>query len=135
MSFEKLTEIPGEAWPGLRFRFGPSLRRLSLRFDVAALWLGVNQKRVDQPPLKAEPYKSEWLVWRVGLEVRFRPLETEEAWALDRAMAGDDFASLCEGLCQWVEAERAAFGAAELIKSWFDSSLVEDAWVENLTPA
>ncbi len=133
LTFEKLTAIPGEAWPGLRFRFGPSLRRLSLGLDMPAVWLAVNERR--DGALKAGERKAEWLIWRAGLEVRFRALGADEARALDRAASGADFASLCEDLCQWVEAGRAAFRAAELVRGWVDSSLVEDAWAESPTLA
>ncbi len=135
MTFERLTTIPAETWPGLRFQLAPSLRRLSLSHDVPAIWLAVNEKRAEAAPIAAQPRLCEWLVWRSGLEVRFRPLENDEAWALDEAAKGGDFATLCEGLCRWVEADRAAYQAAELIKGWLDSALIQDAWVENLTLA
>ncbi len=135
MTFEQMAVIPVETWPGLRFRLAPSLRRLSLSHDVPAIWLAVNEKRSGAAPIAADLRRGEWLVWRSGLEVRFRPLEDDEAWALDEVAKGSDFTTLCEGLCRWVEAERAAFKAAELIKGWIDSALIQDAWVENLTLA
>ena len=131
--FERLAAIPAEAWPALRFHFAPSLRRLTLAFDVPALWLAVNEGEASGRPLVATPREAEWLIWRVGLEVRFRPLEPEEAWAIDAAKDGADFAALCEGICRWVDAEQAAFKAAELIKGWLDSALVEDAWADKLS--
>jgi hypothetical protein len=133
--FEKLATIPAEAWPALRFSFAPSLRRLTLAFDVPALWLAVNEGKAGEQPLIAAPRVAEWLIWRVGLEVRFRPIEPEEAWAIDAAKHGSDFAALCEGICRWVDAEQAAFKAAELIKGWLDSALVEDAWADKLSLA
>lgn len=135
MTFEQMAAIPVETWPGLRFHLAPTLRRLSLSHDVPAIWLAVNEKQAGEPPVRAEPRQCEWLVWRSGLEVRFRPLEEDEAWALDEAAQGGDFAALCEGLCRWAEPDRAALRAAELIKGWLDSALIQDAWVENLTLA
>jgi hypothetical protein len=132
LTFAQLTSAPPDAWPTLKFRFGPSLRRLSLNFDVPALWLIMNNKEAGEPPLTAAPRAAEWLIWRAGLDVRFRPLETPEAWALDAARDGADFAAICEGICRWIDPEQAAFKAAELIKGWIDSSLVDDAVFDNL---
>lgn len=136
MTFEQMAAIPVETWPGMRFHLAPSLRRLALSHDVPAIWTAVvNEKRASKPPIAAAARRCEWLVWRSGLEVRFRPLEVDEAWALDEAGKDGDFAALCEGLRRWIEGDRAAFRAAELIKGWIETGLIQDAWVENLTLA
>jgi hypothetical protein len=132
LTFAQLTNMPPEAWATLKFRFGPSLRCLSLNFDVPALWLAVSREEASEPPLRAAPRAADWLIWRAGLEVRFRALEPAEAWALDAARDGADFAAICEGICRWIDPEEAAFKAAELIKGWVDSSLVDDAVFGNL---
>jgi hypothetical protein len=132
-SFAQLAAIPVGSWPGLRFCFTPSLRRLTFAYDVPALWLAINESESGDAPLTAEPREAEWLIWRAGLEVRFRPLEADEAWAIDAAMGEADFAALCEGICRWVDQEQAAFKAAELIKGWLDSALIEDAQADKMS--
>ncbi|HYV89704.1 MAG TPA: DNA-binding domain-containing protein [Candidatus Polarisedimenticolia bacterium] len=132
-TFEQLAAIPVESWPGLRFRFAPSLRRLTFAFDVPSLWQAINAGKAGDAPLSAEPREAEWLIWRAGLEVRFRPLEAEEAWAIDAAAGDADFAALCEGICRWVDPEQAAFKAAALIKGWLDSALIDDAQVDKMS--
>ena len=134
-TFAQLAAIPIESWPGLRFRFTPSLRRLTLAFDVPSLWLAIIEGRSGDAPLTANPREAEWLIWRAWLEVRFRPLEPDEAWAIDAAAGDADFATLCEGICRWVDPEQAAFKAAELIKGWLDSALIDDAWVDKMSLA
>lgn len=128
---ERLTAIPVKCWPSLRFRFGSSLRRLSLVFDTPSRWLALAKGEPGTVLQDAEPHPAEWLIWRVGLDVRFRELEAGEAWALDAAMAGADFAAICEGLCRWAEADQAAFRAAGIVKGWIETALVEDVSVEN----
>ena len=135
VNFEQLAAIPVESWPGLRFRFTPSLRRLTLAFDVPSLWLAINENKAGDAPPMAAPREGKWLIWRAGLEVRFRPLEADEAWAIDAASGDADFAALCEGICRWVDPEQAAFKAAELIKGWLDSALIEDAQVDKMSLA
>ena len=134
-NFQQLAAIPVESWPELRFRFVPSLRRLTFAFDIPSLWLAINEGESGEAPLAAAPRQSEWLIWRAGLEVRFRPLEDDEAWAIDAAAEDADFAALCEGVGRWVDPEQAALKAAELIKGWLDSALIDDAWVDKMSLA
>jgi hypothetical protein len=37
---------------------------------------------------------------------------------------GEDFAAICEGLCALVDADRAAFRGAELVKNWIEADAI-----------
>ena len=51
-------------------------------------------------------------------------MEVDEAWALDQARAGLNFPELCEGLCEWIDAEHAANRAASFLKQWVVDGLI-----------
>ncbi len=128
----QLMTAPVKVWPTLKFHFGASLRRLSLAYDIPALWLAASKGEAGEAPLAALPREAEWLIWRAGRDVRFREIDPTEAWALDAAWGGADFAGICEGICRWIDPEHASFKAAEIIRGWADSSLIEGAVFENL---
>ncbi len=123
MTFEEMAAIDPSLWPELTFRFHPSLQRLALRTNAASLRKSADaQEPLPAPEAYAEP--AQWMLWRKDLTVMFRSLSPEEAWALDRACAGENFTQLCEGLCQWVNAEEAAGRVAGMLRAWVDDQLV-----------
>ena len=134
MTLEDMATIAPEAWPVLRFDFHASVRRLNLRWNVPPIWKAVKQN-VDAEESGAEPtaevptpvadeYPQSWLVWRQDLRTYFRSLPVDEAWALDAAIAGGTFAEICEGLCEWIDAQNVAVHAAGLLKRWITDGLL-----------
>jgi hypothetical protein len=151
---EDMAAIPAPAWPGMRLQFHPSAQRLDLRWNVPMIWKAVNrnldgekstascrgetsatpsagkEQRGDAPALTDVPapmeheYPQAWLVWRQDLKTWFRSLSVDEAWALDAAMTGENFAAICEGLCEWIDAQNVALHAAGLMKQWITDGLV-----------
>ena len=117
IGIEAMAAVAPEAWPGLRFRFLPSLRRLDLAWSVAATWRdGAAPERLEAP--------LAWAFWRPELVTEYRSLEPDEAWALDAAAAGAPFAELCEGLLPWRAPEQAPARAAGLLRAWLDQRLL-----------
>jgi len=149
-----MAAIPAPAWPGMRLQFHPSTQRLDLRWNVPVIWKAINQnldvekntdscrgetsatpsagkeRHEDAPALTGVPapmeheYPQAWLVWRQGLKTWFRSLSVDEAWALDAAMTGENFAAICEGLCEWIDAQNVALHAAGLMKQWITDGIV-----------
>ena len=119
-----LAAVPPTAWPGMRLHPHPTVTRIDLMVDVPSLWRRLDRGEAagEIPPPTSDP--AAWLVWRIGLDVKFRALPADEAWAFDAMRRGEDFAAICEGLCGFVEADRAAFRAAELVKNWIESDAV-----------
>ncbi len=118
---EHLAAVPPPAWPGLSFEVHPSLRRLSLGTQAPQAWADWHGGRTLAEPAGGP---GEWLVWRQELDVKFRPLEADEAAALDQAIAGNDFAILCETLADHGPEDEAAYRAAGLIRAWIEAGLV-----------
>lgn len=118
---EHMASLPPPAWPTLTFEFHPSARRLALRTAAPAAWATQNAgERPDEPAIEA----GDWLVWRQGLDVKYRRLEPDEAAALHAAMAGEDFSAICEALAEHGPEEEAASRAAGLIRIWLEAGLV-----------
>lgn len=120
---QTLASVPPETWAGLRFGFHASVRRLELAWNVPQAWAAMDAG--DAPPeLVSADSPVSWLLWRAELTTRWRSLGKDEAWALDAALEGGNFAGLCEGLCRWHEASGVALKAASFLKLWFSDGLV-----------
>lgn len=115
--------IPAERWPDMRFRFHPAVQRLDLHSNVPTIWKSIHAQTTPPDP-QSDPGLTGWLVWRQSHSPYFRSLSVDEAWALDAARHGNDFADLCEGLCEWIDAQNVATHAAALLQQWIADSLV-----------
>lgn len=123
LGIDDLAVIPPAQWPALRLRTRQSVRRLALRWNVPSIWQAIDRREAP-PPARVEETAMAWVIWRQDLKTWFRSLAVHEAWALDAAMAGESFAAICEGLCEWVAAEQVAAEAAGLLKRWISDGMI-----------
>jgi hypothetical protein len=65
-----------------------------------------------------------WLMWRENLQVVYRPIDTAEAWALNAFLTQNNFADVCEGLCEWFAADQVPMQAAQYLQHWIRGGLV-----------
>ena len=119
-----LAAVPPTAWPGMRLHPHPTLVRIDLVVDVPGVWRRLDRREAAGAIPEATGAPAAWLVWRIGLDVKFRALPADEAWAIDAMRRGEDFAAICEGLCGFVDADQAAFRAAGLIRTWIEADLI-----------
>ncbi|RME35311.1 MAG: DUF2063 domain-containing protein [Gammaproteobacteria bacterium] len=120
---QELMALAPEAWPDLRLRLHPSLRRLELEWNVVAIWQAL--ERGEEPPEAARAgFPVSWVLWRRDLKNWFQSLPVEAAWALDRFAEGADFATVCEGLTEWIDPVHVPLRAASLLKEWVGMGLV-----------
>lgn len=126
VSVEAIASQAPEAWPGMRLVLHPSVRRLDLEWNVPPVWQIIDKNKTPPAPARGERAVS-WLLWRRELEIHWRSLEPDEAWAIDACARGQTFSELCEGLCQWIEASDAALRAAGMLKRWLIDGLVTRA--------
>ena len=124
VGIEDVAAIPPHRWAGIRPRLKPAVRRLALEWNVPSLWKAVDRGDAPPPPTRMER-AVDWLLWREDLIVRWRSIEPDEAWALDRCEAGEDFGAICTGLCRWVGEDAAAFRGATCLKQWAADSVLE----------
>ena len=123
-TIEDMAAIGPEQWPALQFVAHASLRRLNLTSNVPGLWQDLTAGEAATPA--DHPHPVGWLVWRQGLETCFRSLDVDEAWALDAMLRDENFATICEGLCEWVDAQNVATHAAGLLKQWLTDGLIRE---------
>lgn len=118
-----LAGLAPEAWPGMRIDFQHALRRLDLAWNVRTLWQAVDAAS-DNPPAPerfAEPVA--WVLWRKDLQVHWRSMSGDEAWALDAARDGLSFGDLCEGLLARTHDDQVPVRAAGFLKRWVTDEL------------
>lgn len=117
LTIDHLGGIAPEEWPALRFIPHPSLRRLALTTNVAAIVkAAANDESLPTPQLLN--HRVEWMIWRKELLVQYRSLAAPEATALDALIKGEDFESICERLTEFYDGESIPLHAATLLKTW-----------------
>ena len=129
LRIEDLAGVTPELWPELRFTPVPSFRLLQLEWAIEALWHQLNEDenaRTDEP----EPRSHAMIVWRHGLECRWRTVSASEALALQTMLDGGSFAEICSALLDTGDPNAAA-NAAKLLRAWVDAGLL----VRNFTNA
>ena len=133
LDLDALQEIAPEAWVNLHFNLHPSAARLDLEWNVPQLWAAI-ENETGQIPFEQAEYPIPWLVWRKELKTYYRSLDVDEAWALDAVMQGQNFAKICEGVCEWVDEVHAPKRVAGFISQWLmDDLIVELRNVHEIT--
>lgn len=118
-----IAEIPPQAWAGMRFTLHPSVRLIDLNWNAAALRGAVDAEQ-PLPELEAGGMPVRWLVWRSEMTSMYRSMDVDEAFSLTAVSDGANFGDLCEGLCEWVDAEHAAMHAASMLKQWLIDEMI-----------
>lgn len=131
-----LQATPVADWPALRWQAHPSVRLLQLRWAVAPLWRAL---RTDDPEADApapEPLTHRLLVWREGLDTRWRSLEAAEAQALEALLRGLSFGPWCEQLLASspLPADAAMAEAVGWLRRWIDDGMLCAAPVMPVLP-
>jgi hypothetical protein len=118
-----LSAVDASAWGELKFEFHPSLRRLHLHWNTAAVWQAMSREETPPDPVCAE-HPVPWLLWRQNLQNYFRSMAADEAAALDSALRGANFGEICEALAEWLPDEEIPLRAAGLLGTWADSGII-----------
>jgi hypothetical protein len=118
-----LIALPSEAWETLAFTALPSLRRVTLAFDVPQAW----QRRQEVAPgslVVTATVPVPWVIWRPDLLIRYRPLEADESFLLDSLVADRTFPELCDSLASFTGEAEAAARAAGLLRAWVEAEMI-----------
>ena len=118
-----MAQVPAETWPELSFTFKPALEWLDLYWNVPQIEQACDQNQT-LPDIQRGEFPQRWLLWRREFKTCWRSLDVHEAWALEQAFNGANFAEICEGLLEWIEAEQVALTAAGLLKQWISDQLL-----------
>ena len=120
---ENMAQVPAEAWPGLTFEFKPAMIWLDLYWNVASIKNAL-EGDTEPPPENRAEFPQRWLLWRQDMKIVWRSLDVHEAWAIEQAALGADFAEICEGLLEWVDEQQVALTAAGFLKQWVTDQLL-----------
>jgi hypothetical protein len=119
---EDMAQVPPESWGSITLVFKPAVQWRDLFWNVPAI---VTALENDQP---IERNRNEipirWLLWRQQMKTHWRSLDVHEAWAFEQMLLGVNFAEICEGLIEWVDAEQVALAAAGFLKQWITDELI-----------
>ncbi len=118
-----LGAIPPAQWAQLRFRWHPSVQRLTLWWNVPQLWKALSED-LERPEMTLGAAPAEWLLWRDDLTSYFRSLPATEAGVLDAARSGWPFGELCALLCEEVGEAEAPAQAACFLRTWIAGGLI-----------
>ena len=122
----QLDDMAGVAaadWPGLTFEFQPAMLWLDLHWNVPVVERALDED-TDLPELECADHPVRWLLWRQEMKTHWRSLDVHEAWAIEQAGVGANFAEICEGLLEWVDEQQVALVAAGFLKQWIGDQLV-----------
>ena len=124
VQLEDIAQVPPEDWPGLSFGFIPALRWVDLYWNVPPIE-HAHDTGTEVPAPERNDYPLRWLLWRQEMKTHWRSLEVHEAWAIEQAGLGADFAEICEGLLEWIDEAQVALVAAGFMKQWISDQLLD----------
>jgi hypothetical protein len=118
-----LAELPGEAWVALRLRMPGHLQLLSCEANIDAFRRAADRGG-PRPHLRRYTQRRHLLVWREGLEVRYRRIGGDELVAMSALVHGEAFSQLCERLADRHGPATAMPRAARFLHHWVESGLI-----------
>jgi len=119
----ELRALSPDDWPGMQLRFHPSVQLLKMHWNSVESWKAL--KDDDEPPAANDAAVQHWLLWRDDERLsQYRPLDEDEQAVLLQAIAGDDFATLCEALLNWYPVEQASVAGLQYITAWLEQGLI-----------
>jgi len=118
-----LIALPPEAWETLAFTALPSLRRVTLAFDVPQAWQRREEVAAGSLVVSAT-VPVPWVIWRPDLLTRYRSLEADESLLLDALVADRTFPELCDSVACFTGEAEAAARAAGLLRAWVEAGMI-----------
>ncbi len=122
-NLDAMAQVPPEAWSSLTIQFKPAVKWLDLHWNVCPYSVAIDSGNTPPDPHR-DDIPVRWLLWRKNRNPNWRSLEVHEAWAIEAARQGCNFAGICEGLCEWVSEDQIAITAAGFLKQWISDDLV-----------
>ena len=125
-----------EQWPSLVFRLQRCAQVLPLEWAIEPAWRALRahdpESGEDAPELP-EPQASahQLLIWRQGLETRWRALEPDEAALLGAVAAGHSFEAICSLAAEHAADEDPAAVVVGLLQRWLADGLLTAVLVQD----
>lgn len=126
---DQLAAINPADWENLKVSLIPASQMLFLHNNIATVWLDLFRRDDESiephtAQWERQEYPASWLVWRKGLDPRWRVLEVDEAWAIDAFDKGQSFGEVCTGLTEWVDEAHVPMRAVSILKTLIIEELV-----------
>ncbi len=122
-TLQDMAELDPALWPSVSLNFHPSVRWLDLNWNVPPYWAKLD-KDAEMIDKEWQETPTRWLMWRKELKPNWRSLDVSEAWAVEAATNGSNFAELCEGLLEWIGEDAVAMTAASYLKQWIHDDMM-----------
>ncbi len=116
LAHAELAGIAPEQWSGLRFSLVPSFELIDIDWAIEGLWHALNDDENAETEAP-EVHRHSLIVWRYGLETRWRALQPLEALALKAVQSGASFGQCCATLAENGSTDPAS-AAAQLLQQW-----------------
>lgn len=116
-------ELANVDWDNASIRLAGSMWTVPARTNAGAIWAAIAAEETP-PGAQMLGEGCRYLVWRAGLQSRFRTLEAEEFDALLKIAAGASFAELCTSLVETRGEEQAVAAAGEMLGRWISDGLI-----------
>lgn len=129
IDMQRMEQVLPEQWNDMRFVLSPTIQQLELRCNVAEIWNAVSEEK-KLPKIKQAKKSVAWIMWRKELEIFFRSMPAEEAWAIHAIQSNCSFGDICEGLCEWVDEAHVVSRAASMLKIWVVEGVVVDFTID-----
>ncbi|MFA6037818.1 MAG: DNA-binding domain-containing protein [Legionellales bacterium] len=123
LQLEELAKIPPESWSDMKLQPHASVRRLDLNWNSIQIWQDLIEEKQPNATIK-NAYTVPWIFWRKDLDNQYCSLETEDAYAFDALIKGEDFGTICEKLLKFHHEDQVGLRAASLLKGWTQAGLI-----------
>jgi hypothetical protein len=121
---EGVMALVPEAWETLSFSVLPSLRCLTLAFEVPQAWQRKEEVEAGNLEVARAPEPVVWAVWRPEFVSNFRSLDADEAAMLAALVEGRPFPDLCEAVAAFSGEEQAPARAAGLLRAMVEGGMI-----------
>ncbi len=125
ISMDDLQKIPPESWGEMQLIAHPSVATYTFQYNVIEIWQALDAER-PVPDVIHSDERQQVLVWRKQNESYFAQLTQNESWALNALIEGQNFAEVCEGLCEWVDESEVAQFAAAALSRWIQEDVFSE---------
>jgi hypothetical protein len=122
-TLDDLRSLQQTQWMDLKLGFQPALQITQCFSNAPDTWNALIKKQ-EQINSEISEEATSWITWRNDLQVMYRPLDPIESWCLLTFKNNGNFASVCEGLCQWFPEDQVPLKAAQFLQSWIQNGLV-----------
>ncbi len=123
LKMSDVANIDPTLWASMRFKVHPTVQRVDYYWNCIELWHALME---DVPlPLLTKASCQSWIVWRDPESIiHYCSITPEQAWMFDNLQQGHSFATLCEGLCQWMDTDSVALTASMHLKNWVQQGML-----------